>query len=69
MPYRHSELIAFGPELCEEAKRSGKTINESYLLVHHILAEAFREDLAAVPDGRLHALLSDRLQKTLLRAA
>ena len=65
MQYRHSELIAFGPELCEEARRSGKGVNESYLIVHRILAAAFREDLGDVPEGLLHAHLSDRLQKTL----
>ncbi len=65
MPYRHSELVAFGPGLCEEAKRSGKGVNESYLLVHRLLAEAFREDLAEVPKGSLGEHLSGRLQKSL----
>ena len=65
MPYRHSDLVAFGPGLCEEAKLSGKGVNESYLLVHRLLTEVFREDLAEVPPGRLRAHLSGRLQRTL----
>jgi hypothetical protein len=69
MPYRHSDLIALGPELCEEARRYGKSVNESHLLVHRVLSEVFREDPAKVPHENLHAHLSGRLQRNLRAAA
>ena len=65
MPYRPSELVAFGPRLCEEAKRAGKGVNESHFLVHRVLTEVFHEDLTKIPQSKLQAHLSHRLQETL----
>lgn len=69
MPYRRSDIIAYGPELCELARQSGKGVNESHLLVHRLLAEVFREDLTEVPQAALKAHLSSRLKQTLQSAA
>lgn len=69
MPNRLFELVALGPALRDEAKRHGKGINESYLLVHHVLAQAFREDLARIPREKLRAHLSSRLQQSLQACA
>ncbi len=66
MPYRPTELVAFGPELCKEARRAGKGVNESYLLVHRVLTAVFNEDLTRVPKNSLQAHLSRRLQENLL---
>ena len=63
MPDRLFEMVALGPALRDEAKRHGKGINESYLLVHRVLAEAFREDLARVAGPDLREHLSTRLKK------
>ena len=65
MPYRPIELVAFGPELCEQAKRAGKGVNESHLLVHRVLTEVLNEDLTKIPQSSLQAHLSHRLQATL----
>lgn len=65
MPYRPTELVAFGPELCQEARRAGKGVNESHFLVHRVLTEVFQEDLTQVPQGNLQAHLSRRLQENL----
>jgi hypothetical protein len=63
MPDRLFEMVALGPALRDEAKRHGKGVNESYLLVHRVLAEAFREDLARVSGDALREHLSTRLKK------
>ena len=63
------EVVALGPELRDEAKRHGKEINESYLLVHRVLSQAFREDLNRIPRDKLRAHLSSRLQQTLQACA
>ena len=65
MPTRLFEMVALGPELRDEAKRQGRGVNESYLLVHRVLSRAFREDLNAIPRENLKAHLSKRLQETL----
>ena len=67
MPNHLNELLAMGPELFDEAKRHGKGVNESYLLVHRVLSQAFKEDLARIPDVRGHLTL--RLKETLRGAA
>ena len=67
MPNRWTELLAMGPELFDEAKRHGKGVNESYFLVHRVLSQAFKEDLARIPDVRGH--LTSRLKETLRGAA
>jgi hypothetical protein len=69
MPNRLSELLALGPDLLDEAKRHGKGVNESYFLVHRVLAQAFKEDLARIPDGSLRKHLTSRLEETLRGAA
>ena len=65
MKDRLFELVALGPELRDEAKRHGKGINESYLLVHHVLSRAFQEDLKNLPKETLRTHLSKRLQESL----
>ena len=67
MPNRLKEVLALGPELLDEAKRHGKGVNESYLLVHRVLSQAFKEDLARIPDVRGH--LTSRLKETIRKAA
>mgnify|MGYP001567574709 CR=1 FL=1 len=65
MPDRLFEMVAMGPALREEAKLHGKGVNESYLLVHRVLAEAFREDLARIAGDDLREQLSTRLKRRL----
>ena len=65
MPDRLFEMVALGPALRDEAKRHGKGVNESYLLVHRVLAEAFREDLARISGDALREHLSTRLKKSM----
>ena len=69
MPDRLFEMVALGPELRDEAKRQGKGVNESYLLVHRVLAEAFREDLARISGPALREHLSTRLMKRIQEKA
>jgi hypothetical protein len=69
MPKRLFELVALGPALREEAKRQGRGVNESYLLVHRVLAEAFREDLNRIASDGLREHLSSRLQQRLQNQA
>ena len=63
MPDRLFEVLAMGPELRDEAKRHGKEINESYLLVHRVISQAFKEDLNRIPRDGLRAHLSSKLQQ------
>ena len=67
MPNRLSELLALGPELLDEAKRQCKGVNEAHYLVHRVLSQAFKEDMARIPDVRGH--LKSRLKETLRGAA
>lgn len=60
------ELLALGPELIAEAKRDGKSVNESYFLVHRVLAQAL-VDPAHLPRENLRDHLSSRMK--LLAAA
>lgn len=60
---RYAQLVAFGPDLFREAARSGKGVNESYLFVHRVLAEVFREDLSTVSETGLRELLSRKLER------
>lgn len=69
MKNRLFDLLAMGPELRSEAERHGKSVNASYLLVHRIVARALREDLSAVPQDKLKAMLTKRLRETLDSAA
>ena len=66
MPNRLFELVALGPELRDEAKRQGRGVNESYLLVHRVMVEAFREDLDRIAGDGLRAHLCSRLKQRLL---
>ena len=63
MPNRLFELVALGPELRDEAKRQGRGVNESYLLVHRVMVEAFRENLDRIDAEGLREHLSSRLKK------
>lgn len=69
MPNRLNELLAMGPELFDEAKRHGKGVNESYFLVHRVLSQAFKEDLARLPLDGLRKHLTTRLHESLRNAA
>lgn len=68
MPERHSELLALGPELWKEARRAGRGVNESYLYVHRVLSQAFREDFRDMTDKRLREHLSTQLQQQIQAA-
>jgi hypothetical protein len=57
------ELLALGPALVDEAKRNGKSVNESHLLVHRLLSQAFKEDLARIPKENLRDHLASQLKK------
>jgi len=63
MNKRLVELVALGPELRVEAQRLGHGVNESYLLVHHVLSQAFREDPDKIPSNKLRDHLTSRLQR------
>jgi hypothetical protein len=63
MKNRLFEVLAMGPELIDEAKRNGKGVNESYLLVHRVLSQAFAEDLARIPRDNLRDHLASRLKE------
>lgn len=67
MKNRMFEVLAMGPELINEAQRNGKGVNEAYLLVHRVLSQAFKEDLARIPKESLRDHLAKRL-KTLAAA-
>jgi hypothetical protein len=69
MRKRLFELVALGPELRDEAARHGKSVNESYLVVHRVLSRAFQEDPRTVPSEGLRAHLKKRLRDTLLACA
>ena len=69
MQTRLFELVALGPELRDEAKRHGKSVNESYLAVHRVLSRAFKEDPRTVPSEGLRAHLKNRLRETLQACA
>jgi hypothetical protein len=56
------ELLALGPELIAEAKRDGKGVNESYYLVHRVLAQAIT-DPSHLPCDNLRDHLSSRLKQ------
>jgi hypothetical protein len=61
MNKRLVELVALGPELRVEAQKLGHGVNESYLLVHCVLSQAFREDPEKVPSHKLRDHLTSRL--------
>ena len=56
------ELLALGPELIAEAKRNGRGVNESYFLVHRVLAQALA-DPAHVPCDNLRTHLSSQMKQ------
>lgn len=63
MHTRVMEMVALGPELRCEAQKLGKGVNESYLLVHQVLSQAFRDHPEQIPSHALRAHLSSRLQR------
>jgi len=65
MTHRHSELIALGPELCEEAQRSGAGVNEAHLLVHRLFVEIFQENVDDMPAASLRTEMASRLRQSL----
>ncbi len=69
MPKRLFEMVALGPELRDEAKRQGRGVNESYLLVHRVLSEAFHENLDRIASDGLREHLCTRLKQRLQNQA
>ena len=63
MHTRLVELVALGPELRVEAQKLGHGVNESYLLVHRVLSQAFRENPEHIPSHALRDHLTSRLQR------
>jgi hypothetical protein len=63
MHTRLVELVALGPELRVEAQKLGHGVNESYLLVHQVLSQAFRDDPARIPSHALRDHLTSRLER------
>lgn len=61
----YTDLVAIGPELCREAIRAGRGVNESHLLVHRLLSDLLREDIAHLPETALREQLSLRLRAQL----
>lgn len=59
---RMFELLALGPELIAEAKRDGKSVNESYYLVHRVISQAFA-DPSRLPCDNLRDHLSSRMRQ------
>jgi hypothetical protein len=69
MHTRLVELVALGPELRVEAQKLGHGVNESYMLVHQVLSQAFREDPDRIPSDALRDHLTSRLQRHLRECA
>ena len=69
MHTRLVEMVALGPELRVEAQRLGKGVNESYMLVHQVLAQAFRDDPERIPSHALRDHLSLRLHRRVRECA
>lgn len=63
---RMIEILALGSGLRGEAARECKCLNESYFLVHQVLARAFLDDPNLTGSEALHAQLHGRLQSTLI---
>jgi hypothetical protein len=69
MHTRLVEMVALGPELRVEAQKLGKGINESYMVVHQVLAQAFRDDPERIPAHALRAHLTSRLERVVRECA
>ena len=63
MHTRLVEMVALGPELRVEAQKLGQGVNESYLLVHQVLSQAFRDSPEKIPSHALRDHLTSRLQR------
>jgi hypothetical protein len=63
MHTRLVEMVALGPELRVEAQKLGHGVNESYMLVHQVLSDAFRENPEHIPAHALRDHLASRLRK------
>lgn len=61
----YTDIVALGPELCREAVLAGRGVNESHLLVHHVLSDVLREDRLELPRGALREHLMRRLHDRL----
>ncbi len=62
---RMLEILTLAPGLRGEAARQCGCLNESYLLVHQVLARAFADDPRLTTAAALQPQLSDRLQTKL----
>ena len=63
MHTRLVEMVALGPELRVQAQKLGQGVNESYLLVHEVLSQAFRDSPERIPAASLRDHLTSRLQR------
>ncbi len=61
----YTDIVAFVPELCREAIRAGRGVNESHFMVHRLLAELLREDIAHLPETALREQLTRKLRAEL----
>ena len=62
---RMLEILTLGPRLRGEAARQCGCLNESYLLVHQVMARAFADDPHLTAASALQHQLSGRLQSKL----
>lgn len=69
MHARYVEMVALGPELRVEAQKLGQGVNESYLHVHNVLAQAFRDNPEGIPAHALRDHLKSRLQRRVRECA
>ncbi len=69
MRTRLVEMVALGPELRIEAQKLGKGVNESYLVVHRVLSQAFRDNPDGIPSEALRDHLSSRLHRVVRECA
>jgi hypothetical protein len=61
----YTDIVALGPELCREAIRAGRGVNESHFMVHRLLAELLHEDIAHLPETTLRDQLTRKLRAEL----
>ncbi|MBP6012357.1 MAG: hypothetical protein KBA31_09035 [Alphaproteobacteria bacterium] len=59
---RMLEILTLGAALRGEAAHQCACVNQSYLLVHQVLARAFADDPHLTPAAALQPQLSDRLR-------
>lgn len=66
---RMLEILELGGTLRREAEARCNSVNEAHLIVHEVMAGAFRDDPGLIATCALHGELSSRLSAKLGRAA